>query len=154
MGTANFGIAGVDWQQRVNWDRLRTYRTERAPRDDEEERGLGAMLQCMYDENVRYLTGTLTPAGTGSSPACATPCCAATARRSCSSRATSASRSSGTARGSRRRMSTALVRLNKGAAGPASTQQVKKLTAAVLQAMKEHGVAGQKVSAPTSSTST
>ena len=30
MGTANFGIAGLDWQQRVNWDRLKKYRTERA----------------------------------------------------------------------------------------------------------------------------
>ena len=27
---ANFGIAGIDWQQRVNWDRMRNYRTERA----------------------------------------------------------------------------------------------------------------------------
>ena len=23
---ANFGIAGLDWQQRINWDRLRNYR--------------------------------------------------------------------------------------------------------------------------------
>ena len=30
MGTANFGIVGTDWQQRINWDRLRKYRTERA----------------------------------------------------------------------------------------------------------------------------
>jgi len=29
---ANFGIAGLDWQQRVNWDRMRKYRTERARR--------------------------------------------------------------------------------------------------------------------------
>jgi Xaa-Pro dipeptidase len=56
---ANFGIAGVDWQQRVNWDRLRKYRTERA-REMMKKHGLGALL-CMYDENVRYLTGTLTP---------------------------------------------------------------------------------------------
>src|SRR5580700_10072043 len=56
---ANFGIAGLDWQQRVNWDRLRTYRTERA-REMMKKHGLGALL-CMYDENVRYLTGTLTP---------------------------------------------------------------------------------------------
>jgi len=56
---ANFGIAGLDWQQRVNWDRLRTYRTERA-REMMKKHGLGAML-CMYDENVRYITGTLTP---------------------------------------------------------------------------------------------
>ncbi len=36
-----------------------TYRTERA-REMMKKHGLGAML-CMYDENVRYLTGTLTP---------------------------------------------------------------------------------------------
>ena len=59
MGTANFGIAGLDWQQRVNWDRMKKYRTERA-REMMKKHGLGAML-CMYDENVRYLTGTLTP---------------------------------------------------------------------------------------------
>ena len=56
---ANFGIAGMDWQQRVNWDRLRKYRIERA-RAMMKKHGLGALL-CMYDENVRYITGTLTP---------------------------------------------------------------------------------------------
>ena len=59
MGVANFGIAGLDWQQRVNWDRMREYRIERA-RAMMKKHGLGAML-CMYDENVRYITGTLTP---------------------------------------------------------------------------------------------
>ena len=59
MGVANFGIAGMDWQQRVNWDRLREYRIERA-RTMMKKHGLGAVL-CMYDENVRYITGTLTP---------------------------------------------------------------------------------------------
>ena len=56
---ANFGIAGLDWQQRVNWERLRKYRLERA-RERMKAHGLGAVL-CMYDENCRYLTGTLTP---------------------------------------------------------------------------------------------
>ena len=56
---ANFGIAGLDWQQRVNWERLREYRIDRA-RAMMKKHGLGAML-CMYDENVRYVTGTLTP---------------------------------------------------------------------------------------------
>src|SRR6201992_1635443 len=59
MGTANFGLVGLDWQQRVNWERLREYRIERA-RQMMKKHGLGAML-CMYDENVRYITGTLTP---------------------------------------------------------------------------------------------
>ena len=56
---ANFGIGGVDWQERINWDRLRTYRLESA-RARMKAHGLGAML-CMYDENVRYITSTLTP---------------------------------------------------------------------------------------------
>ena len=58
-GYANFGIAGVDWQQRINWDRLRNYRLERA-RERMKAAGLGALL-LMYDENVRYVTSTLTP---------------------------------------------------------------------------------------------
>src|SRR5476651_2818029 len=56
---ANFGMVGLDWQQRVNWDRLRKYRLERA-RERMKAHGLGAML-LMYDENVRYVTSTLTP---------------------------------------------------------------------------------------------
>jgi hypothetical protein len=27
---SNFGMVGLDWQQRVNWERLRNYRLERA----------------------------------------------------------------------------------------------------------------------------
>ena len=57
--SANFGMVGLDWQQRVNWDRLRKYRLERA-RERMKAHGLGAML-LMYDENVRYVTSTLTP---------------------------------------------------------------------------------------------
>ena len=56
---ANVGMVGLDWQERVNWDRLRKYRLERA-RERMKAHGLGAMLM-MYDENVRYVTSTLTP---------------------------------------------------------------------------------------------
>src|SRR5438445_189850 len=56
---ANAGMVGLDWQQRINWDRLRKYRLERA-RARMKAAGLGAML-LMYDENVRYVTSTLTP---------------------------------------------------------------------------------------------
>src|SRR6201985_3116472 len=56
---ASFGMVGLDWQERINWDRLRKYRLERA-REKMKAHGLGAML-LMYDENCRYLTGTLTP---------------------------------------------------------------------------------------------
>ena len=50
---------GLDWQERINWDRLRKYRLERA-RERMKAHGLGALL-LMYDENVRYVTSTLTP---------------------------------------------------------------------------------------------
>jgi Xaa-Pro aminopeptidase len=55
----SFGIVGVDWQQRINWHRLRDYRLNRA-RERMREHGLGALL-LMYDENIRYVTSTLTP---------------------------------------------------------------------------------------------
>ena len=51
MGTANFGIAGLDWQQRVNWDRMKKYRTERA-REHMKKHGLGAML-CMIGSSLQ-----------------------------------------------------------------------------------------------------
>src|SRR5438552_18750097 len=56
---ASFGMVGVDWQQRVDWARLRKYRLERA-RERMKAHGLGALL-LMYDENCRYVTSTLTP---------------------------------------------------------------------------------------------
>lgn len=57
--TSSFGLVGTDWQQRVHWNRLREYRLNRA-RAAMEQAGLGAML-VMYDENVRYVTSTVTP---------------------------------------------------------------------------------------------
>ena len=27
---ANFGMVGLDWQERINWDRMRKYRLDRA----------------------------------------------------------------------------------------------------------------------------
>ena len=57
--TSSFGLVGTDWQQRVNWNRLREYRLNRA-REAMKSAGLGAML-VMYDENVRYVTSTVTP---------------------------------------------------------------------------------------------
>ena len=56
---ANVGMVGLDWQERINWDRLRKHRLARA-RERMKAHGLGAML-LMYDENVRYVTSTLTP---------------------------------------------------------------------------------------------
>ena len=104
MGTANFGIAGLDWQQRVNWDRMRKYRTERAREHDEEARPRRHAVHVRRERSLhhRHAHAGLEPAQAG--PALRA-CCAATASRSCSSRAISASRSSVTRRGCRRRTS-------------------------------------------------
>ncbi len=56
---ATFGQVSMDWQQRIDWDAVRKWRVQRA-RDAMKRHGLGAIL-CMYDENVRYITSTLTP---------------------------------------------------------------------------------------------
>jgi Xaa-Pro aminopeptidase len=50
------GIAGVDWEVRVDFERLRTYRLERA-KAALEASDLGALL--LFDtSNIRYVTGT------------------------------------------------------------------------------------------------
>ena len=140
---ANFGIAGLDWQQRVNWDRLRKYRTERA-RAMMKKHGLGAML-CMYDENVRYLTGTLTPGWNRLKPGLRYAMLCGDGAPILFEQGDlgfQIERHSPWIPKENVRHSFAWI---KGAAGPASTQQVNKFVKAALQAMKEHGVAGQKL---------
>ena len=56
MGLRTYGTMGVDWEQRVDFDRLRRERLERAKRalaDSE----LGALL-CFDISNIRYVTAT------------------------------------------------------------------------------------------------
>jgi Xaa-Pro aminopeptidase len=56
MGLKTFGLMNVDWEQRVDMDRLRTQRLERAARSlgDSE---CGALL-CFDMNNIRYITAT------------------------------------------------------------------------------------------------
>src|SRR5437899_10496043 len=141
--SANFGIAGLDWQQRINWERLRTYRTERA-RERMKAAGLGAML-LMYDENVRYVTGTLTPGWNRLKPGLRYAML-------CGDDAPVLFEQGDIGFQIQRhapwippenvRWSYAWI---KGAAGPASTQQVRKFTNAIQEEMRRHGVAGQKL---------
>ncbi len=56
---ATFGLVSMDWQERINWQEVREFQLNRA-REAMRRHGLGAIL-AMYDENVRYLTSTLTP---------------------------------------------------------------------------------------------
>ena len=54
-----FGYANIEWKRGIDWNAVRAFRLDRA-RDAMARHGLGAML-LMYDENIRYVTSTLTP---------------------------------------------------------------------------------------------
>ncbi|HUO46080.1 MAG TPA: Xaa-Pro peptidase family protein [Acidimicrobiia bacterium] len=54
-----FGVLSTDWKEGINWANVREYRLKRA-HEAMERHGLGAML-LFYDENMRYVSSTLTP---------------------------------------------------------------------------------------------
>jgi Xaa-Pro aminopeptidase len=56
MGTATFGVMGVDWEARVDFDRLRTERLARA-KAKLAASDMGALL-CFDMANIRYITST------------------------------------------------------------------------------------------------
>ena len=140
---ANVGMVGLDWQERVNWDRLRKYRLERA-RERMKAHGLGAML-LMYDENVRYVTSTLTPGWNRLKPGlryallCGDD---APVLFEQGDIGLHIQKHSPWIPKENIRHSYAWV---KGAAGPASLSQVTKFTNAVKQEMKKRGVDGMKL---------
>jgi Xaa-Pro dipeptidase len=143
MGTANFGITGVDWQQRINWDRLRKYRLESA-RARMKAHGLGAML-LMYDENVRYVTSTLTPGWNRLKPGLRYAMLCGDGDPVLFEQGDigiQIERHSPWIPPENVRYSYAWI---KGAAGAASDQQVTKFTNAIKEEMKRHGVAGEKL---------
>src|SRR5438445_4808897 len=56
MGIRSYGTMGVDWEQRVDFDRLRRQRLARAKAGLERSE-LGALL-CFDMSNIRYITAT------------------------------------------------------------------------------------------------
>ena len=140
---ANVGAVGLDWQERINWDRLRKYRLERA-RERMKAHGLGAML-LMYDENVRYVTSTLTPGWNRLKPGlryallCGDDAPVLFEQGDIGMHI---AKHSPWIPKDNIRYSYAWI---KGAAGPASTQQVGKFTKAIQQEMKKRGVDGMKL---------
>ena len=56
MGLQSFGVMGVDWEERGNFERLRTARLARAKAGLEQSE-LGALL-CFDMSNIRYITAT------------------------------------------------------------------------------------------------
>src|SRR5262245_6004676 len=58
MREAFFGLS-TDWKEGINWARVREWRLKRA-HEAMERHGLGALV-LFYDENMRYVSSTLTP---------------------------------------------------------------------------------------------
>ena len=56
MATRTYGLMGVDWEERVNFDRLRTERLARIKKLLQESE-MGALL-CFDMSNIRYITAT------------------------------------------------------------------------------------------------
>ena len=138
---ANFGTVGVDWQQRINWDRLRKYRLERA-RERMKAHGLGALL-LMYDENIRYVTSTLTPGWNRLKPGLRYALLCGDGAPVLFEQGDigfQIQRHAPWIPEENIRWSYAWI---KGAAGPASRQQVKKFTDAIVKEMKRYGVLDQ-----------
>jgi Xaa-Pro aminopeptidase len=54
-----FGVLSTDWKEGINWARVRDHRLERA-QAAMKRHGLGALL-LMFDENMRYVSSTMTP---------------------------------------------------------------------------------------------
>lgn len=55
----DFGTQGMDWQEKINYDRMRKYKLARA-KEQMKEHGLEAILTT-NEYNVRYVTSTNTP---------------------------------------------------------------------------------------------
>ena len=54
-----FGVLSTDWKEGINWAAVRDWRLKRA-HAAMKRHGLGALL-LFYDENMRYVSSTLTP---------------------------------------------------------------------------------------------
>lgn len=62
----SWGIVGTESEERINWDRLRKYRQDRALQAVRKN-GYGAFL-ALYEENIRYATATRGPPWTRDKP--------------------------------------------------------------------------------------
>lgn len=136
--TSSFGLVGTDWQQRINWNRLREYRLGRA-REAMKRAGLGAML-VMYDENVRYVTSTVTPGWCRLKPGLRYALLCEGAEPVLFEQGdigTQINRHCPWIPGDNVRYAYSWI---KGAVGGAAEQQVTKFTRAILDEMKKYGV--------------
>lgn len=140
---ASFGTVSMDWQERINWQRVREHRLARAQAAlDRHE--LGAVL-CMYDENIRYITSTLTPGWNRLKPGlryAVLPSGRPPILFEQGDIGIHVAKHSPWLKKENIRHSYSWI---KGAAGPASQAQVDKFVGALVDALEEAGVRDQPV---------
>jgi Xaa-Pro aminopeptidase len=140
---ASFGAVSLDWQERINWQRVREFRLARAQAAMERHE-LGAIL-CMYDENVRYITSTLTPGWNRLKPGlryAVLPNGNAPILFEQGDIGIHVEKHSPWLKKENIRHSFSWI---KGAAGPASQAQVDKFVRALVEALEEAGVKDQPI---------
>ena len=138
-----FGVLSTDWREGINWQEVREWRLRRA-REAMARHELGAML-LMYDENIRYVTSTMTPGWNQLKPGLRYAVLVEGREPIIYEQ--------GDIGYHLREHSPWIPKENvrysyawiKGAAGPAATSQVNKFTAALLADLEEAGVADQPV---------
>ncbi len=136
-----FGYASIEWKRGIDWDAVRAYRFDRA-QAAMERHGLGAML-LMYDENIRYVTSTLTPGWNKLKPGlryAVLPAGKAPILYEQGDLGIHIKAHSPWIPQENVRHSFAWI---KGAAGPASTMQVEKFTKALADDLEDAGVKDQ-----------
>src|SRR5215207_11013807 len=135
------GVLGTDWREGINWQEVREWRVRRA-REAMARHGLGAML-LMYDENIRYVTSTMTPGWNLLKPGlryAVLPAGKAPILYEQGDIGIHIKAHSPWIRHENVRHSFAWI---KGAAGPASTMQVQKFTDALAGDLEDAGVKDQ-----------
>ena len=135
-----FGVANTDWKEGINWARVRDWRLKRA-HEAMDRHGLGALL-LMYDENMRYVSSTLTPGWNRLKQGLRYVVLPAARIRSSTNRATSASISRCTARGSRRRTSATPTSGSRERSARRPSSRSTKFTNALLNDLEDAGVRG------------
>ena len=136
-----FGGVSTDWKEGINWPAVREWRLTRA-REAMARHGLGALL-LMYDENMRYVSSTFTPGWNRLKPGLRyvvlcegrEPIVYEQGDIGIHLKAHNPWIPPGNIRHS--------YSWIKGAAGPASENQVRKFTAALVNDLEDAGVTGR-----------
>jgi len=135
----SFGTVGTDVMERINWERLRKERKEKALKAMKEA-GLGAIL-TMYEENIRYISSTHGPEWTKTIPGLRCALLLADGEVVVYEQGDNRYHIMRHCPWLKKENVRYAYTWTKGAAGPANEHQAEKLLNTVKEYMENHGVA-------------